>query len=297
MRFELIYSTGGHGGPYASEGEAKRWAEALLKGGKDSWIALVPYERDMPFTGPKARAAWILHRGKGWEKGPRPLPNVRAYAFEGDVSGSLSHKDLEFHVSDEEDAEELTLFADNTGELYEKSWKPIAKKLVTEKLAGRYSREDAIELFLEHADCAAARYQREIERHRFSEQAKLNAAKDWADHFETQFKTGELLWLYPKDYRANLNGLDVANEIWRQLGRARVMIGAKDPMGDKDSLTFKVGANPKRVKWIKIRLDPSDTYTVRFVDSKGRPLYEVDGIYADNLLHVIEMHTGLRTSL
>jgi len=105
---------------------------------------------------------------------------------------------------------------------------------------------------------------------------------------------------YEREFKkkfSNLGDLDVADEIWRQLGRARVMIGAKGPIGDKDSLRFQIGANPKRVKYIKVRLDPSDTYTVIFLNSKGQPLHEVDDIYSDNLARVIEMHTGLRTSL
>jgi hypothetical protein len=128
----------------------------------------------------------------------------------------------------------------------------------------------------------AARKQRSL-KHEALAQAHDLARKAYEREFKKKF--------------SDLGDLDVADEIWRQLGKARVMIGAKDPMGDKDSLTFKVGANPKRVKWIKVRLDPSDTYTVIFLNSKGRPLHEVDDIYSDNLARVIEMHTGLRTSL
>lgn len=109
-------------------------------------------------------------------------------------------------------------------------------------------------------------------------------------------KRSDKWWIEWVEYK-DLEDLDVADEIWRQLGRARVMIGAKGPIGDKDSLRFQIGANPKRVKYIKVRLDPSDTYTVTFIDNKGRPLHEVDDIYSDNLARVIEMHTGLRTSL
>jgi hypothetical protein len=72
--FELVYSTGGHGGPYHSEKEAKDRAEKLLKGGQDRWIAVVPAAQVTNLT--KAKAAWILYRDKGWKKGPDQLPNV-----------------------------------------------------------------------------------------------------------------------------------------------------------------------------------------------------------------------------
>jgi len=74
-RFELVYSSGGTGGPYRSEDEAKEAAERLLKGGSDRWIAVVDAKDVNNLT--RAKALWLLKRGGDWEKGPRPLPNVR----------------------------------------------------------------------------------------------------------------------------------------------------------------------------------------------------------------------------
>lgn len=71
-RYELVYSTGGHGGPYKGEKAAKEAATRLLKGGKDRWIGIIDakYTNDLM----RAKASWILDRKTGWEKGPRPLP-------------------------------------------------------------------------------------------------------------------------------------------------------------------------------------------------------------------------------
>jgi hypothetical protein len=92
-----------------------------------------------------------------------------------------------------------------------------------------------------------------------------------------------------------------ADIIWRQLGRARVMIGAKQPMSDKGgkALYFRIGRNDKGVNWIRITLDPSDTYTMEFGKGAGavKVLSEIEGVYADQMASVITRHTGMYTSL
>jgi hypothetical protein len=74
-RFELVYQSGGTGGPYDSEDKAKAAAERLLKGGSDRWIAVIDAKDTTNLT--RAKALWLLKRGDDWEKGPRTLPNVR----------------------------------------------------------------------------------------------------------------------------------------------------------------------------------------------------------------------------
>jgi hypothetical protein len=91
--FELVYSTGGTGGPYPSEAEAKKWAEKLLRGGRDEWIAVIPAEDLTDLK--KAKALWVLKRDEDWEKGPRPLPNVPPHAHYF-ASEKLSAKSLIF---------------------------------------------------------------------------------------------------------------------------------------------------------------------------------------------------------
>jgi hypothetical protein len=86
-RYELVYQTGGHGGPYKGEAKAKAAAERLLKGGRDRWIAVVDAKDITDLR--KAKALWLLRRGKGWEKGPQPLPNIPAREHYKETAGSL----------------------------------------------------------------------------------------------------------------------------------------------------------------------------------------------------------------
>ena len=79
-KFELVYSTGGHGGPYGSQREAKMRAEKLLKGGKDKWIAIIKAGDVTNLK--KAKPVALLTR-KGWERGSSHLPNVPASQQEG----------------------------------------------------------------------------------------------------------------------------------------------------------------------------------------------------------------------
>jgi hypothetical protein len=77
--FELVYGTGGHGGPYKSEALAKNAAERLLKGQKsEQWIAVISAKDTTNLT--KAKALWLLKRDGDWVKGPQPLPNVAPHA-------------------------------------------------------------------------------------------------------------------------------------------------------------------------------------------------------------------------
>lgn len=102
--------------------------------------------------------------------------------------------------------------------------------------------------------------------------------------------------------------MTVANNIAEQIGhRAFMMLGAKDKFGGENYLQFKIQGS-RKVNAVRVELDPSDTYTVKFykVNSarqiiKGAPAFdlvaEVSDIYADGLCSVIEAKTGLYTSL
>jgi len=101
-----------------------------------------------------------------------------------------------------------------------------------------------------------------------------------------------------------VDGVEVAKIIASQIGnRAFQMLGAKDLMGDENSLTFRIGRNAQGVTHIKVTLDPSDTYTMQFLKVGRAPrfekkvLSEASDIYADNLRKVIESKTGMYTSL
>lgn len=111
--------------------------------------------------------------------------------------------------------------------------------------------------------------------------------------------------------------LTVPNTIKEQIGsKALYMLGAKNLVGDKNSLSFRIRGSNK-ANYIKITLDANDTYTVEFgkVRTPRASLktlhmtpeeymaagYKVvakhSGVY-DNMLHkIIEKETGLYTKL
>ena len=101
------------------------------------------------------------------------------------------------------------------------------------------------------------------------------------------------------DYLAG-NDLTVANEIYRQIGKkAFFMLGAKNFIGDKDSLSFKIRGS-KAVSHIKIKLNSMDLYDVTFYKIVGDEIKNektVPGLYFDMLHDTIEEETGLYTSL
>ena len=96
----------------------------------------------------------------------------------------------------------------------------------------------------------------------------------------------------------------VATTIRDQIGTgALAMMGAKNLIGTRAGLSFKVGRNPKRVTHVRVTLDPTDTYTVEFLLVNDRAsvtvktLSELDGVYADMLLDVLKSGTGLEVRL
>lgn len=98
--------------------------------------------------------------------------------------------------------------------------------------------------------------------------------------------------------------MDVANTIAEQIGhRAFMMLGAKNLLGDENSLTFKIGRNVQGVTHVRVQLDPDDTYTMQFLKVGRAPrfekkvLSEASNIYADQLRKVIEQKTGMYTNL
>ena len=98
-----------------------------------------------------------------------------------------------------------------------------------------------------------------------------------------------------------MTDMTIANTIRDQIGRpACAMIGAKNFVGGKYELSFKIGRNPKRVSHIRVRLSPDDLYEVEFIRVRGIKVETVKewfGVHAESLLTVIESSTGLRTSL
>jgi len=100
----------------------------------------------------------------------------------------------------------------------------------------------------------------------------------------------------------------VAETILEQLGgvrRLQLMTGARDFVGGeafgRGFVQFKIGRGARDgINKVRIELDPSDTYTVKFYQTRGqgfRYAGEVPGVYCDTLVSVFEARTGLRLSL
>ena len=99
--------------------------------------------------------------------------------------------------------------------------------------------------------------------------------------------------------------MTVANTILAQLGGAKrltAMIGAKNFVGDRNSLRFQWAAkSTNRANVALVRLDPSDTYTVEFwrrqvSTRKGivvEKVEELSNLHAEDLIRAYEKATGL----
>lgn len=95
---------------------------------------------------------------------------------------------------------------------------------------------------------------------------------------------------------------NVASTILQQLGGNRfiAMTGAKNLMTNGDDLAFKIGRNAGKVTHVQIKLDPSDTYTVKFLNIRNLNIREIESssfVYADMLRPMFERVTGMATSL
>jgi len=105
---------------------------------------------------------------------------------------------------------------------------------------------------------------------------------------------------HSKTGASKMTDLTVANTIKSQIGgRALMMIGACNLMGDANSLTMKIRGS-RQVSHIRIRLEASDLYTVTFIKCTKAATKEVAkcaDAYAEDLHELITEHTGLYTSL
>lgn len=100
--------------------------------------------------------------------------------------------------------------------------------------------------------------------------------------------------------------LIVATTILYQLGGKRftAMTGAKNYMGDNNSLSFSLpGSSTKGgINKVRITLNSDDLYDIEFMKFKRKTLScdvvkKVDNIYVDMLEEVFEDTTGLYTRL
>ena len=104
--------------------------------------------------------------------------------------------------------------------------------------------------------------------------------------------------------RNNLESdMSVAITILNQLGgnKFRVMTGAKNFIGYENGVSMRIGRNSSNSNYLKITLNDSDLYDVRFskVTKMGeeKSVREFNDVYNDMLVEIFESHTGMYTSL
>lgn len=99
-----------------------------------------------------------------------------------------------------------------------------------------------------------------------------------------------------------MSNMTVANTILEQLGGRAfvVMTGSKNFVGSDNSLSFKVGRNPKSISHVRIALNAMDTYDVEFLRIRKFDPQVVaykEGVYFDQLQDIFTAETGLYTRL
>lgn len=99
-------------------------------------------------------------------------------------------------------------------------------------------------------------------------------------------------------------GINVASTIYQQLGgnRFAAMTGAQDFLNCGDSLDFRVPSRSTKdgINRVRITLEPSDTYRVKFMRQRGtsiKTVSEHEDIYWDELQPLFTRKTGLLTRL
>ncbi|EDJ1003505.1 hypothetical protein GE856_23330 [Salmonella enterica] len=98
---------------------------------------------------------------------------------------------------------------------------------------------------------------------------------------------------------------EIAVETLNQLGRNKfiAMTGAKNFVWlEKGSLIFKLPSNFARngINLVRIKLEPSDTYNIDFLKSRGASLKSIasfEMIYCDQLQEIFTVTTGCYTHL
>ncbi len=96
----------------------------------------------------------------------------------------------------------------------------------------------------------------------------------------------------------------VADTILAQLNGRKfiVMTGARHLMSDGNALSFRLpsGFANSGINYVKIWLDPNDTYRLEFGKVRGmnyKTISTFNDVYCDMLRPLFERETGLRTSL
>ena len=99
-----------------------------------------------------------------------------------------------------------------------------------------------------------------------------------------------------------MSDMTVAKTILEQLGGNKfcVMTGAKNLVGDENSLSMRIGRNSSNSNYLKITLNSMDTYDMKFYRLwrfEEKSVTEYNNIYNDMLTDTFTAHTGMYTSL
>jgi len=100
-----------------------------------------------------------------------------------------------------------------------------------------------------------------------------------------------------------MKNLTVANEILRQLGGRKfiAMTGVKNLAGGEDHLQMHLVRNLSKAKYLSIKLEANDTYTMTFskLDRNYNLIIikEIENVYADQLQEIYTSVTGQHTRL
>lgn len=95
--------------------------------------------------------------------------------------------------------------------------------------------------------------------------------------------------------------IEIANTILNQLGGKLFMriTGSKNPVAIENGLQIELSENKLKATHLQIILDPSDTYSIKFLKRKGENTVvfnEHSDIYCNQLKEIFEEETGLLTS-
>ena len=98
--------------------------------------------------------------------------------------------------------------------------------------------------------------------------------------------------------------MNIAQTILEQLGGRRflVMTGAKKLIAHENGLSMRLPGNmcKQRINYLKIVLDPSDTYTMEFGRVWGmtyKIIETISDVYCDMLQDIFTSKTGMETNL
>jgi len=99
-----------------------------------------------------------------------------------------------------------------------------------------------------------------------------------------------------------MSDMTVAKTILEQLGGKKfcAMTGAKNLVGDENSLSMRIGRNSSNSNYLKITLNSMDTYDMKFYRLwrfEEKSVTEYNNIYNDMLTDTFTAHTGMYTSL